>query len=128
MVSNLKVFQLATEAVQFLQATHPYLNPDCSNLHRKRSRHVAGQKQTEIDIDCNNGRSTGKGCNKNSWSLHVRCAHPRGELQEDEDLETSGVGLSVFPIDSCSTSGAWCILSWAAGQLHSTHIALLSGC
>lgn len=56
----------------------------------------------------------------------MRCAHPRGELQQDEELETSGVGLSVFPIDSCSTNGAWCILSWAAGQLHSMHIALLS--
>ena len=42
------------------------------------------------------------------------------------ELEASGVGLSVFPIDFCSTNSAWCILSWAAGQPRSMHVALLS--
>ena len=42
------------------------------------------------------------------------------------ELEASGVGLSMFPIDFCSTNSAWCILSWAAGQPRSMHVALLS--
>lgn len=42
------------------------------------------------------------------------------------ELEASGVGLSVSPIDFCSTNSAWCILSWAAGQPRSMHVALLS--
>lgn len=42
------------------------------------------------------------------------------------ELEASGVGLSVFPIDFCSANSAWCILSWAAGQPRSMHVALLS--
>lgn len=48
-VSNLKIFLLAAEAVQILQGIHPFLNPAHSQVFTEREITTQQARSTEID-------------------------------------------------------------------------------